>query len=59
MGKLTPVLNVFREILTQIKEKCDVVICVTTGGALGMAKEDRMAVVPTFKPEMASFNMGS
>ncbi len=58
-GKPTPNLNVFREILTRIKEKCDVIICVTTGGALGMAREDRVAGVPTFKPEMASFNMGS
>ncbi len=58
-GKPTPNLNVFREILTRIKEKCDVIICVTTGGALGMAREDRAAGVPTFKPEMASFNMGS
>ena len=58
-GKPTPDLNVFREIITRIKKKCDVVICVTTGGALGMAREDRIRVVPTFKPEMASFNMGS
>lgn len=58
-GKPTPDLNVFREILTRIKKKCDVVICITTGGGLGMAREDRIRVVPTFKPEMASFNMGS
>lgn len=58
-GKPTPDLNIFEEILTRIKSKCDVVICVTTGGALGMAREDRIAVVPRFKPEMASFNMGS
>jgi uncharacterized protein (DUF849 family) len=35
------------------------VICITTGGALGMTPEDRIRVVPTFKPELSSFNMSS
>lgn len=49
----------FREILTRIKAKSDVVICVTTGGSAMMTVEERAAVVPEFKPEMCSFNMGS
>lgn len=49
----------FREILTRIKENSDVVICITTGGGVGMTLEERAAVVPLFKPEMCSFNMGS
>lgn len=49
----------FREILTRIKEKSDVVICITTGGSVTMTVEERAAVVPLFKPEMCSFNMGS
>ena len=49
----------FREILTRIKEKSDVVICITTGGSVMMTVEERAAVVPLFKPEMCSFNMGS
>jgi uncharacterized protein (DUF849 family) len=35
-----------------------VAIGLTTGGAGGMTPEERIKVVPTFKPELASFNMG-
>jgi uncharacterized protein (DUF849 family) len=35
------------------------VICITTGGALGMSAEQRLIPVSTFKPEIASFNAGS
>ncbi len=49
----------FREILTRIKDKSDVVVCVTTGGSAMMTVEERAAIVPLFKPEMCSFNMGS
>jgi uncharacterized protein (DUF849 family) len=56
-GEPTPNLEVFREILTNIKSRCNVVICITTGGA-GDTKE-RIAVVPEFKPELATLNCGS
>lgn len=49
----------FREILTRIKDNSNVVICITTGGSAMMTVEERAAVVPLFKPEMCSFNMGS
>lgn len=49
----------FKEILTRIKEKSDVVICITTGGSVLMTVEERAASIPLFKPEMCSFNMGS
>ena len=52
-------LNIWRETLTKIKEKCDVVICVTTGGGPGMTAEERIAVVPEFEPEMCSFDIES
>ncbi len=58
-GMPTSDVNVFREILTRIKEKSDVVICPTTGGGLGMSVQERIRVVPELKPEMATFNMGS
>lgn len=51
--------ELFRKVLTQVKSKCDIILCPTTGGGLGMTPEQRVAVVSTFKPEMASFNMGS
>ena len=58
-GKPTSDLKVYKEIITSIKERCDVVIGITTGGAPGFSAEERVRVVPTFKPEIASFNMGS
>jgi uncharacterized protein (DUF849 family) len=58
-GKPTSDLNVWRTILTKIKEKCDVIVCITTGGASGMTAEERIAVVPEFKPEICSFNTES
>jgi len=58
-GMPTANLNVWRETLTKIKEKCDVVICATTGGGAGMTAEERIAVVPEFEPEMCSFDIES
>jgi len=59
-GQPSPDLNLYRQIINQIKEKNnDVVICLTTGGGAGMTPAERMAVVPAFKPELASMNTGS
>ncbi len=56
-GMPTADLNIFRPILTDIKSRCDAVIIITTGGAGTI--EERIAVVPEFKPEMATLNCGS
>ena len=58
-GRPTSDINVWREVITRIHKKCDVIINTTTGGALGMTPEERVKVVKVFKPEMASLNMGS
>lgn len=58
-GMPSPDLNLYREIVDKIRSESDVIICITTGGGTGMTVEQRMAVVPEFKPELASFNMGS
>ncbi len=58
-GRPSSNLNLYRQIVERIKAESNVVICLTTGGGLGMKVEDRIAVVPEFKPELASFNMGS
>ena len=58
-GSPSAELEFFREIITRIKEKSNVVICITTGGSLTATREERIRVVPAFKPELASFNMGS
>jgi uncharacterized protein (DUF849 family) len=51
--------NLMKEIITSIKSRCDIVICITTGGGMGMTVEQRVAPVTLFKPELASFNAGS
>jgi uncharacterized protein (DUF849 family) len=53
-------LNIFQEIIDLIREKNkELIICITTGGGAGMTVEQRLAVVPRFKPELASCNLGS
>lgn len=52
-------VELFREIITNIKSKCNVVINITTGGGLGMTVAERVKPVSTFKPELASLNFGS
>jgi uncharacterized protein (DUF849 family) len=56
-GEPTPDLNIFGQIITDIKSRCNVVINITTGGAGTPA--ERIAVVPAFKPELATLNCGS
>jgi uncharacterized protein (DUF849 family) len=51
--------NLFGEILSKIKSKCDAVICTTTGGGFGMTVEQRVSVVKAYSPELASLNAGS
>jgi len=58
-GEPSSSLELFEEILTSIKQRSDVVICPTTGGNASMTLEERLRILPRFKPEMATFNMGS
>jgi len=58
-GRPSPDLNLFKEIITSIKSRCNIVICITTGGGAGMTVEQRVAPVKLYKPELASFNAGS
>lgn len=51
--------NLMREIISGIKARCDVIICITTGASQMMTAEERLAPVPLFKPELASCNAGS
>jgi len=51
--------DIFGEILSGIKNKCDAVICTTTGAGFGMTVEQRVSVVKTYSPELASLNAGS
>ena len=58
-GQPSPDMEIFKKVLTKVKSKCDMIICTTTGGGLGMTPEQRVAVVSALKPELASCNMGS
>ena len=56
-GEPTPSLPIFRQIVSDIKKRCNVIINITTGGA--GTPDERIKVVPEFKPEMATLNCGS
>ncbi len=59
-GLPTPDLGLYRQIVEKIREQNqEVIICITTGGGAGMTVEQRAAVIPEFKPELASMNAGS
>jgi len=58
-GRPSADVELYREIITDIKAHCDVVIGITTGAGAGMSIEQRTATISLFKPELGSLNMGS
>ncbi|MFA7436637.1 3-keto-5-aminohexanoate cleavage protein [Castellaniella sp.] len=58
-GRPTQDPEYFRPFLEKIKQATDAVINITTGGSPHMTVEERMRPAMTFKPELASLNMGS
>lgn len=58
-GRPTGDPAVFMQFLPRIKQNCDAVINITTGGSLGMSMDDRLAAPLRAKPELCSLNMGS
>jgi len=58
-GCPTPDINLVGEVVKGIKDRCNMIVCITTGGGLGMTAEQRLIPVSSFKPELASFNAGS
>ncbi len=58
-GRPVADIELFDEVLRGIGERCDVIVQPTTGGGAGMTLEERAAVLPRFRPEMATFNTGS
>ena len=58
-GQPTADPNVFMQFLPRIRERCDAVINITTGGSSLMTLEERLAAPNLAQPEMASLNMGS
>jgi uncharacterized protein (DUF849 family) len=58
-GKPDQSPEAFAAFLPRIKQQSDCVINLTTGGAPWMTVEERVRPAATFKPEVASLNMGS
>ena len=58
-GRPTPSPDVFMQFLPRIKQACDAVVNITTGGGHGMTLEQRLAAPMKASPEMCSLNMGS
>ncbi|PLC51269.1 3-keto-5-aminohexanoate cleavage protein [Pollutimonas subterranea] len=58
-GKPSQEPDLFRPFLERIKASTDAVVNITTGGSPHMTVEERMRPAMTFKPELASLNMGS
>ena len=58
-GQPTQDPSVFEQFLPRIKQSTNSVINITTGGSPHMSVAERMRPATTFKPEVASLNMGS
>lgn len=58
-GRPDPDPDLFMQFLPRIKQSCDAVVNVSTGGGLGMTREERLRAATRASPEMASMNMGS
>ena len=58
-GRPSPDANVFMQFLPRIKQGCDAVVNITTGGAVTMTVEQRISAAQLLSPEMCSLNMGS
>jgi 3-keto-5-aminohexanoate cleavage enzyme len=57
-GTPTQDADTFRHIIREIRDRCDIIIQVSTGGAVGMPPGERLAPV-TLRPEMATLTTGS
>ncbi|MGR3319825.1 MAG: 3-keto-5-aminohexanoate cleavage protein [Candidatus Anammoxibacter sp.] len=57
-GLPTQDTNIFKNVIAIIRGKCDIVIEVTTGGAVGMSLEERIQPLQ-LKPEIASLDCGT
>lgn len=58
-GQPSSSTELFREVATNVKSKCNIIQCFTTGGTPEMTVADRAKVVIALKPEMATYNGGS
>ncbi|MBA4494022.1 3-keto-5-aminohexanoate cleavage protein [Paenactinomyces guangxiensis] len=57
-GAPTQDRNMYRRAIEEIEKRCDVVVQVSTGGAVGMSIEERIEPL-SLRPEMASLTTGT
>jgi uncharacterized protein (DUF849 family) len=50
---------IFMQFLPRIKQQCDAVVNLTTGGAVGMSLDQRLGAARAARPELTSLNMGT
>ncbi|MDE2382997.1 MAG: 3-keto-5-aminohexanoate cleavage protein [Alphaproteobacteria bacterium] len=58
-GHPVPAPEVYAQFLPRIKQACNAVINITTGGGHNMSVDQRLEGPLRFRPEMCSLNMGS
>jgi len=58
-GRPSGAPEIFRRFLPRIKQACDAVVNITTGGGQGMSIDERIKAAEAFSPEMTSLNMGT
>lgn len=57
-GSSTQNAQAYQAIIEAVRARCDVIVQVSTGGAVGMSAQERLQPV-TLGPEMATLSMGS
>lgn len=58
-GNPTQNVATFKRAIEAIRAKCDIVVEITTGGAVGDTAEERLKPVMELEPEMASLDCGT
>src|SRR5262245_65407451 len=58
-GRPSPDPKIFMQFLPRIKQSCDAIVNITTGGAVTMTVEQRISAANQLSPGMCSLNMGS
>ncbi len=58
-GKPTADPGRFKEVIEAVRRKCDIIVEITTGGAVGDTPEERLRPIGLIGPEMASLDCGT
>ncbi|MDP3178141.1 MAG: 3-keto-5-aminohexanoate cleavage protein, partial [Spirochaetaceae bacterium] len=58
-GKPTARVERFKEVIDAVRRKTDIIVEITTGGAVGDTPEERLRPIALIEPEMASLDCGT